>query len=103
MAGTSTTIHATGVTLILRGTERAGRWCSVHCHGVTWDGGTLRLAQPSFTQGRVTGDGSNPTGRGYYYDWKVDAGYVHTMGNPARHSTFDVVDQKTRAAQGRHG
>jgi hypothetical protein len=85
------TVHAAGATLIFEELKR----CPVHldrCANVTWDGGTLRFAQPSSTQGRVTTKGADA--RGDYFDWKVDAGYAKDLG--AGKKTFVVVDQATR-------
>jgi Right handed beta helix region len=85
-----TTIHAKGVTLIFE--ELAQRPIYLNrCENVTWEGGTLRFAEPSFTQGRVKAMGTDAEGT--YLDWQIDAGYP--IFDPAK-STFDAVDQKTR-------
>ncbi len=86
-----TTIHAIGVKLIFE--ELNHRPVHFHnCANVTWEGGTLLFAHPSFTQGRVIATGSDE--KGDFCDWKVDAGY-QTDINPGK-TTYDVVDQKSR-------
>jgi hypothetical protein len=87
-----TTIHATGVELIFEAlNQRPIRFRG--CENVTWEGGTLLFPHPSFTQGRVVASGSDA--KGDYCDWRIDPGYPTDI-DPAK-STYDVVDQKTRA------
>jgi len=83
-------IHAAGVTLIFEElTQRPVRLS--HCDHVTLEGGTLRFAEPSFTQGRVKAIAVDAQGK--YLDWQIDAGYP--VFDPVK-SCFDVVDQNTR-------
>jgi hypothetical protein len=86
-----TTVHAGGVTLVFE--DLAHRPLHlVRCQHVTWDGGTLRFAHPSFTQGRIKAIASDAQGN--FCDWQIDAGYS-TDVIPLK-STFDVVDAQTR-------
>ena len=86
-----TVIHADGVTLIFG--ESGDRPIRLrHCTRVTWDGGTLRFVQPSFTQGRVIATGSNE--KGAYCDWRIDHGYPTNMVPDKM--CFNVVDRGTR-------
>ncbi len=87
---TDTTIHATGATLIFEGLTHDPLTFR-NCRHVTWDGGTLRFAQPAFTQGRIAAIGSDAKGK--YCDWKIDAGYPTALQPGA---WYNVVDQTTR-------
>jgi hypothetical protein len=86
-----TVIHANGVKLIFEALNHR----PVHfrgCTNVTWEGGTLLFAHPSFTQGRVTAMGSDA--KGDYCHWRIDAGYPMDI-DPVK-TTYDVVDQRNR-------
>jgi hypothetical protein len=84
------TIHAGKVTIIFEElTQRPIRLS--RCENVTWQGATLRFAEPSFTQGRIKSLGEDAQGK--YLDWQIDAGYP--IFDPVK-SMLDVVDQNTR-------
>ena len=84
-------IHLSGVTLVFVDLQHRPVLLR-RCQGVTLDGGTLRFAQPAFTQGRIVTMGQDE--KGSYCDWKVDAGYTRDI-DPL-HSDFNTVDQATR-------
>jgi len=85
-----TTIHATGVTLVFEDLEHAGVFFHA-CRHVTWDGGTLRFAQPAFTQGRV--ESITPDADGITCTWRLDAGYPTKLQDGC---WLNVVDPATR-------
>jgi len=87
---TNTVIHAGQVTIVF---EELGKTPITlnRCDQVTLEGATLRFAEPSFTQGRITAVGQDD--RGKYFDWQIDTGYP--IFDPAK-SFLDVVDQHTR-------
>jgi hypothetical protein len=85
-----TTIHATGVTLVFEELAHAGVLFH-HCHRVSWDGGTLRFAQPAYTQGRI--ESITPDASGIMCTWRLDAGYPTKLQDS---SCFNVVDPATR-------
>jgi hypothetical protein len=85
-----TTIHAAGVTLVFEQLSHAGVLFR-HCRHVTWDGGTLRFAQPAFTQGRVESITSDAGG--VVSTWHLDAGYPTKLQDGC---WVNVVDPATR-------
>jgi hypothetical protein len=85
-----TTIHASGTTLIFEALPHRPLLFR-NCRQVTWDGGTLRFAQPAYTQGRVTAIGSDATGN--TCTWQLDAGYPAQLQD---RPWFNVVDPATR-------
>ncbi len=87
---TNVTIHAAGVTIVFE--ELAQRPIRLsRCDNVTFEGATLRFAEPSFTQGRIKAIGEDTQGK--FLDWQIDAGYP--IFDPVN-SMLDVVDQHTR-------
>ncbi len=95
----NTVIRAYGVTLIMTVPNDGYCFDLSHCQNVTIEGPTISQSEVTFYQGRVVK--IVKTSKGFYCDWRPDAGYpTPTDANTNNHTLyfnlFNVVDSHTR-------
>ena len=92
-----TTIHASGVTLIFEELAHTPVLFR-NCRHATWDGGTLRFAQPACTQGRVESISSDA--HGIVCTWHLDAGYPTKLQPGAWVNVVDLATKRLKVGVG---